>query len=288
MAAATALKFSRAGKKTLIISTDPAHSLSDSFQLKIGGDPKELEKNLYGVEIDPAMALEEYKDRFTPQMEKMDFLKGMGLDDTFDLIGMSPGVDEIAAFDKFMQYMNSKDYDIVIFDTAPTGHALRFLSLPELLDSWVRKMIKLRMRFSGVINIFKKMLPFGEAEEQNMDTEYLEKMKERIKQARIILTDPKKTHFFLVTIPEQMSFFETERTVKTLKSNKIPISGIIINQILPKNHCDFCEARRDMQDRNIKKMRGSFSGMDLKEIALFKTEITGFKDLEKLGKNLAV
>ncbi|MBN2042544.1 MAG: ArsA family ATPase, partial [Candidatus Aenigmarchaeota archaeon] len=142
VSAATALHFSRNGKKTLIISTDPAHSLSDSFETKIGGEVKELRKNLFAVEIDPKKAMQEYKERLMPKIENMGMLKGLGLDDTFDIAGMTPGIDEIAAFDKFLQYMQSKDYDIIVFDTAPTGHTLRFLSLPDVLDSWVGKMIK--------------------------------------------------------------------------------------------------------------------------------------------------
>ncbi len=122
-AAAKALEFSRKGKKTLIVSVDPAHSLSDSFDTRIGGEVKKLGKNLFAVEIDPARAMSEYKERFSSQIEQIDGLAKLGIGETFDIAGMTPGIDEIAAFDKFLHYMQNKEYDIIIFDTAPTGHA---------------------------------------------------------------------------------------------------------------------------------------------------------------------
>ncbi|MBW1839705.1 MAG: ArsA family ATPase [Deltaproteobacteria bacterium] len=162
MAASTAIWFASKGKRTLVVSTDPAHSLADSFKQKIGSDVVKLKKNLYGLEIDPEKAMQEYKEKFAPQMEKLGALEGLGLEDTFDVVGMTPGIDEIASFDRFLRFMGSKEYDIIIFDTAPTGHALRFLSLPDVLDSWVGKMIKIRMRFSGLAALAKKILPFGD------------------------------------------------------------------------------------------------------------------------------
>ena len=252
----------------------------------MGGEIKKIVKNLFAVEIDPVKAMEEYKKKFAPQMEKMEFLKGMGLEDTFDLAGMTPGIDEIAAFDKFLRYMNSRDYDIIIFDTAPTGHTLRLLSLPDVLESWVGKMINLRMKFAGIANLVKKVLPFGNPEEEGMGTDHLEEMKKRIGQAKIVLTNREKTHFWLVSIAEQMSLFETERAVKTLKNYNIYINGVIVNQLIPKNNCNFCIARRKMQEKNLKKIHQVFSGIEIKEIPLFSQEIAGFKNLEHVEKYL--
>lgn len=139
IAAATALYFSGKGMNTLIISTDPAHSLADSFEKSIGGDIVRIGKNLSAVEIDPKMAMAEYKEKIVPNLDKVDMLKGLDIGDTFDFAGNTPGIDELAAFDKFMQYMQSKEYDVIVFDTAPFGHTIRFLSLPDLLDSWIAR-----------------------------------------------------------------------------------------------------------------------------------------------------
>ncbi|MCK4531265.1 MAG: ArsA family ATPase [Candidatus Aenigmarchaeota archaeon] len=289
IAAATALHFANRGKKTLIISTDPAHSLSDSFETKIGGEIQKLRKNLFAVEIDPKKAMSEYKEKIMPQIEKMDFLKGLGLEDTFDFAGNTPGIDEMAAFDKFLQYMQSKDYDVIIFDTAPTGHTLRFLSLPDVLDSWVGKMINIRLKFSGFINTFKKILPFGEAKEddQKLGTEQLEVIKERIEQARKILSDKEKTHFNLVLIPEAMSIYESERSLNVLKEYGIPIETVVVNQLIPENRkCPFCTEKRKLQQERTKEIRNKFKDYKLMEIPLHKEEVKGFGMLEKVGKEL--
>ncbi|NIO23294.1 MAG: TRC40/GET3/ArsA family transport-energizing ATPase [Candidatus Aenigmarchaeota archaeon] len=289
VAAATALHFAESGKKTLIISTDPAHSLSDSFETKIGGEIRKLRKNLFAVEIDPKKAMKEYKEKIAPQMEKMDFLKGLGLEDTFDFAGNTPGIDELAAFDKFLQYMQSKDYDIIVFDTAPTGHTLRFLSLPDVLDSWVGKMINLRMKFSGVINTFKKILPFGEPkeEEKKLGTEQLEAMKSRIEEAKGILSDKQRTHFNLVTIPEAMSIYESERSLSILREYSIPVENIIVNQLIPENRkCPFCTEKRRIQSERMEEIRKKFRGYNVQKIPLYKEEVKGFGMLEKVGKEL--
>lgn len=270
----------------MLISIDPAHSLSDSFEIPIGGEIKKLKKNLSAVEIDPVKAVEEYKEKLSPQLEKMEALKGLGIEGMFDIASMTPGIDEIAAFDKFLQYMHEKAYDVIIFDTAPTGHALRFLSLPDVLDSWVGKLIKIRMQFSGMINLVKKVLPFGNPDEQDFGMGQLEAMKKRIEEAKVLLSDPKRTHFWLVLLAEQMSIFESERSMKTLKEFNISVSGVVVNQLVPKSKCEFCLARRDMQNKNLITIRQKFKNLHIKEAPLFKHEVRGFSSLEKLGSLL--
>lgn len=289
VAAATALKYSRENKKVLIISVDPAHSLSDSFQKEIGPEIKELAKNLYAVEIDPAKAVEEYKDKMAPQLEKMEALKGMGLEGMLDVAGMTPGIDEVAAFDKFLQYMHDDSFDIIIFDTAPTGHALRFLSLPDVLNSWVGKIIKIRMQFSGVIGMFKKILPFGDDEDgdSKMGMEYLDIMKKRVEEAKVLLTDPKRTHYNIVLIPEAMSILESERSLTVLDEYKIPVDTIVVNQIIPENSdCKFCTEKRSTQLERINTIKKKFSKFNIVQLNLMEHEVTGFEALDKVSKKM--
>jgi arsenite-transporting ATPase len=288
IAAATALFYSNAGKKTLIISTDPAHSLADSFETKIGGDIVKVNKNLFAVEIDPQKAMSEYKEKLAPKMDKIDFLKGLDLGDAFDFAGNTPGIDELAAFDKFLQYMQSKEYDIIVFDTAPFGHTIRFLSLPDLLDSWVGKMISIRLKLAGVMNTFKKLLPFGEDEgDTKLGTEELEKIKNRIAEARTILGDRKRTHFNLVMIPEAMSIYESERSVKILGEYGIPVYSVFVNQLIPDNRkCVFCSERRKVQQERLKEIRNKFRGLEILQIPLYKKEVKGLEMLEAVGKGL--
>lgn len=273
-----------------MVSIDPAHSLSDSFEERIGGEVKQLDKSLYGLEIDPGKAMQEYKEKFMPGIDKMGFLKSMGLEDTFDIAGMTPGMDEIAAFDKFLKFMGSDEYDIIIFDTAPTGHALRFLSLPDILDSWVGKLIKIRMQFAGVANIARKLLPFGSDEErqsQDFGAEQLEGMKQRIRTAKQLLTDPKRTHFNLVLIPEEMSIFESERSLEILKGYGIPVKNIIVNSIVPENrNCRFCRTRRERQLSRLRTIEDKFRRYKIMELPLFMEEVKGRGMLERVAEML--
>jgi arsenite-transporting ATPase len=289
IAAATALYFAGKGKKTLIISTDPAHSLSDSFEAKIGGDIVKVNKNLFAVEIDPKKAMSEYKEKLAPKMDKIDFLKGLDLGDAFDFAGNTPGIDELAAFDKFLQYMQSKEYDIIVFDTAPFGHTIRFLSLPDLLDSWVGKMISIRLKLAGIINTFKKLIPFGgeAGGETKFGTEELEKIKERIAEARKILGDRKRTHFNLVMIPEAMSIYESERSVKILGEYGIPVYSVFVNQLIPENRkCPFCSERRKIQQERLKEIRNKFRGLEILQIPLYDKEVKGLDMLSIVGREL--
>lgn len=282
LSAARALRLSEEDKRVLIVSTDPAHSLSDSFSVEIGPEIKQIKENLYGVEINPEKALKDYKEKI--KTGEMGGLEEFGMGD-FNLTGVSPGMDEFAAFDKFLQYMNKEEYDYIIFDTAPTGHTLRFFSLPEIMEGWIGKIIKLKIKFSQISNLFKKFMPFSEEKEEDKSMKALERMKERIKKARKVMTNPNKTKFNLVLTPEKMGIEETKRTIETLKKENIQINEIIINKLIPKtSNCDFCKARRKMQEKNLKEIEERFKNYKLKRIPLKKEEVVGFNRLEKFLK----
>jgi arsenite-transporting ATPase len=287
VAAATALWLSRKGRKTLIISTDPAHSLSDSFKTRIGGKVKKLGTNLFAVEIDPKLSMKEYKETFSPELEKVGALKGFGLDEAFDMAGMAPGIDEIASFDTFLRYMNSTEYDTIVFDTAPTGHTLRFLSLPEVLDSWIGKLIKIRMRLSGVAYMVRKLLSREDEEGRDTALERLEEMKSRIARAREIMSNPGKTEYNIVMIPEAMSIYESQRSVHFLRKCRIHTGSIIVNQIIPENtRCRFCSGKRRLQLRRLSEIETKFPSSRILKLCLFREEVRGRKMLERVAREL--
>lgn len=286
VAAATALWLSGKGRKVLIVSTDPAHSLADSFDKKIGGEVRKLDRNLYAVEIDPELSMKEYKEMVSPQLEKMSALRGLGLEDAFDTAGMTPGIDEIASFDRFLKYMNSMEYDVIIFDTAPTGHTLRLLSLPDVLDSWIGKIIKIRMRFSGIAGVVKRLVGGGE-EDEDSTLEKLEAMKKRIGDAKEILSDPERTSYNIVMIPEAMSIYESERSVRFLRQVSIPISTVVVNQIIPDNpKCRFCAGKRKLQLKRIRDIKKRFSSFKILELTLFREEVRGKGMLKRVAREL--
>ncbi len=284
LACAAALASARKGKRTLLISTDPAHSIADSFEKPIGSKVLEVTKNLWACEIDPAEAVAEYKAKLMPRLEGP--LAAFG--DTLDLAGMTPGIDELAAFDKFLHYLRSSDYDVIVFDTAPTGHTLRFLSLPDVMDSWIGKLLAMRAKFEGIANLAKKFLPFGSAEQKGPSPmEQLEKMKQRIAEGRKALADAKRTRYHLVLIPEEMSILESHRSLSILKKYKIALGPLVVNQLIPANpHCRFCAQRRQIQQERLKQIRAKFKGLKVLEVPQYPREVHGEKDLLKIAQHL--
>ena len=275
------------GKKTLIISTDPAHSLSDSFDQPIGSEIRKIKgvKNLYGLEIDPRKAFQEYQktleDSELSEFQAQSFLEGMG-----GLTGMTPpGADEALAFAKVLEYIENPEYDLVIFDTAPTGHTLRLLSLPDILNSWVMSLLKIREFFGKFVGVFKRLL--GKGGEEDRSLEALERLKNTIDVARGELSDPESTAFVIVMIPEAMSVFETERLLSALNEYEIPCDHIIVNMIYPDiPDCAFCRARRSMQMENLKEIHELYDDFNITEVPLYEREIRGIDRLRELSKIL--
>ncbi|MDK2790353.1 MAG: arsenite/tail-anchored protein-transporting ATPase [Methanothermococcus sp.] len=291
MSAVTGIFCAEQGLKTVIVSTDPAHSLRDSFEQEFGHEPTKVNgmDNLYVVEIDPQKAMEEYKDKLKSQVDENPMLGGM-LEEQLEMASLSPGTDESAAFDVFLRYMDSNEFDVVVFDTAPTGHTLRFLGLPEIMDKYMTKMIKLKKQMSGFMKMMKKMMPFGgKGEDIDYDKalEEMEAMKEKITRARNILADPERTSFRLVVIPEEMSILESERAMRTLEKYKIPIDAVIVNQVIPEDvECDFCRARRGLQQKRLETIKEKFGEKVIAHVPLLRTEAKGLDALKEISKVL--
>jgi arsenite-transporting ATPase len=286
-AAAMALLSARHGYRTLVLSTDPAHSLSDSFDQNLsGGDiiPIEGVDGLSGMEIETQKAMKEFQESIGdngsgPEMEAASALLG-------DMGGLSPpGSDEAMAFGKMLEFIEDSSYDRIIFDTAPTGHTLKLLELPELLDSWLGKLLTMRQRLGSMMSGLKSM--FGGAQQVDTSWETLKKTKEKIRAARVELSDPDKTQFVVVLIPEAMAVFETQRLLASLNKWQIPVSHLVVNQLVPENvDCVFCSRRRGMQLVNLADIRDLYSDLDITEVPLFDTEIRGMDRLTRLGEIL--
>jgi arsenite-transporting ATPase len=294
------------GRNTLIISTDPAHSLGDSLgiNLKLGElTPIEEIQNLTALEIDPQKKITELKD-----IADMNPIKEMGMGGMMGemvqgmfegMIGDNeqenplnpPGIDETLAFGKVLEYIETNhEFDLIIFDTAPTGHTLRLLGLPETLSSWIGRILKLRLRLGKFFGKFKSL--FGAENTQSDNSlEVLEKMNDSILRAREDLTDLKKNSFVIVMIPEEMAIAETGRLLNELIRYKIPNSFIIVNQCYEDESelCAFCKSRRDMQKKNLQKITKIFKDKLGKEIIiapLYKDEIRKIENLKEFGKHL--
>ena len=288
------------GRNTLIISTDPAHSLGDSLGVDL--PPGEATKilgvnNLTALEIDPKPDISEYKGLTTMNpLEGSDMPDLMGgiplMEDIQDMASMSPpGIDEAFALLKVLEFIETEhDYDLVIFDTAPTGHTLRFLSLPETLSGWIGKLLKMRLKLGNLMGLMKSLFTSAEKNKDN-SLEVLERLKESILKAREDLTNPLKNSFVVVMIPEEMAISETGRLLNELYKYNIPVSNVVVNNLYRDEDdlCDFCISRRKMQHRNLVKIKEVFEegfGKNLIEIPLFREEIREYNKLKEFSEHL--
>jgi len=235
-------------RKLLIFSTDPAHSLSDSFAEEIGELKKGVAgyKNLDAMEIDPGKWFEELKQRYRSWTDDLfTSLSGRsGMEIQFDREAMRelveltpPGIDEIAALGTISELLDQDRYDSIVLDTAPTGHLIRFLELPEVALSWIRTFMKLLLKYQNVVR----------AKEV---AEELVALSKSIKRVLALLTDQKLCEFVGVAIPERMSLEETVDLAKSLDRLKVPLRKLLINGVVPEDaakQCRFCRARRKAQ-----------------------------------------
>jgi arsenite-transporting ATPase len=288
------------GRNTLIISTDPAHSLGDSLGVILPpGEATRIERvnNLTALEIDPKADISEYKG-----LASMNPLEGAGMPDSMggfplmedlqDMTSMSPpGIDEVFALLKVLEFIETEhDYDLVIFDTAPTGHTLRFLSLPETLSGWIGKLLKMRLKLGSLMGLMKSLFTSAEKKKDN-SLEVLERLKESILKARDDLTNPLKNSFVVVMIPEEMAISETGRLLNELNKYNIPVSNVVVNNLYQDEDdlCDFCISRRKMQHRNLVKIKEVFEEgfeKNLIKIPLFREEIREYDKLKEFSEYL--
>jgi arsenite/tail-anchored protein-transporting ATPase len=235
-------------RRLLVFSTDPAHSLSDSFAEEIGQLKKGVGgcKNLDAMEIDPGKWFEELKQRYRSWTDDLfTSLSGRsGMEIQFDREAMRelveltpPGIDEIAALGTISELLDENRYDSIILDTAPTGHLIRFLELPEVALSWIRTFMKLLLKYQNVVR----------AKEV---AEELVALSKSIKRVLALLTDQELCEFVGVAIPERMSLEETIDLAKSLEKLKVPLRRLLINGMVPEDaakECRFCRARRKAQ-----------------------------------------
>ena len=295
-ACSTAIWAAKSGIRTLLVSSDPAHSTSDSLNFKLNNEPTAVDgiNNLWGLELDLEATLENIMPSLSSALETVSsgnlspfMMPGQGMDEIKDEVSnidsaqlMLPGLDEALAFDRLLRYVEDTEYDLIIFDTAPTGHTIRFLSLPELLELWTSKVLKIFRAMGGI-----KTMLFGSAQEKKIKEE-LERFSKRVAHIRRIISNPEITRFTLVTIPESMAISETIRASNQLSEFNIEINGIIINRLTPKLDHEFLISRRNIEQTYVNKLCEYFSDIDVAKVELNNADIHGIEALDLMGLDL--
>jgi len=270
--------------KTLIFSTDPAHSLADSLGQKLGDQPKEIKgvQNLSALEVNAENALSKFKTEHEDEIRKI-VETGTNLD-TEDIDSVFalpiPGMDEIMGFKAIIDQIDEAKFDKYIVDTAPTGHALRLLTSPKLLDDWVKVMAKMRWKYRYMVETFAGKYNPDEGDD------FLLSMKKTIKKIEDLLCDQKRCEFIAVTIPEDIAILETQRLINSLGKYGIKVRQLIVNNVLCSNGCEFCREKRKGQDRYINQIKGKFNGFRRTVVPLCPHEVKGLKALADFNKQL--
>lgn len=233
------VQLAKTRKKVLLVSTDPAHNLSDAFCQKIGREPTPITgfDNLSAMEID---ASQEASSEIEESQDDDVFGKMFS-----DLQNSIPGIDEAMSFSELMKQVQQLDFDVVVFDTAPTGHTLRLLSFPTILEKAFAKVWELKDRFGGLITQATALMSGNQSDPQNAQEQLLGKLEETravINKVNQAFQDPAKTTFVCVCIPEFLSIYETERLVQELSKYGIDTHNIVVNQVLfPEKDADELE-----------------------------------------------
>jgi len=275
----TAVGLADSGLKVLLVSSDPAHSTSDSLGVQLGPVPTPVDgvEGLWGLELDPEARISDHIPKLTESLGPM--LGGQ--DPELNASEMVlPGLDEAMAFDELLKHLENPDWDVIVFDTAPTGHTLRFLALPEIIEKWADKIIRMHRLTGGI-----RALMFGAKEGEKMKEE-LEKFRRRVLHVRRILCNPEVTRFTLVTIPEKMGVNETLRAYESLAEFDLPVSGCVINRMTPDLDNDFIQTRRANERKNVELLREELPDLHLHEVELKDTDIHGLDLLRDINSEL--
>jgi arsenite-transporting ATPase len=287
-AAATALHNAQLGRRTMLASTNPVHSLSTLLGQNVLGKhtPVDGAPNLWAYEIETKETIERSKVEIREKIKW--FLKFADIstkaEDFVESATMNPAFEESAMFENMIDLMFKDEYDVYVFDTAPTANARRLLGMSKVYSLWVNKMLKSREEAKTL----KELLSFTKKKEDDPLMTYLLSFRDRMEHGRVLLTDPEKTSFFFVTLPEALPIAVITRFIQWFHDFGIPVGGVLVNMLIDKasvgaEAADFVKNRVAMQDEHMKTVWQKFDGSVRAIVPLYETEIRGIPMLKRLG-----
>ena len=288
VSAATAVRLSQLGYRTLVLSTDPAHSLSDSFNLPLGAEPTKIKENLDAIEVNPYVDLK--KNWHAVQKYYTRVFMAQGISGVMaDEMTILPGMEELFSLLRVKRYKASGLYDVLVLDTAPTGETLRLLSLPDTL-AWGMKAIKnvnkylikpLSKPLSRMSDKIAFFIPPADA------VESVDQVFDELEDIREILTDNQKSTVRLVMNAEKMSIKETMRALTYLNLYGFKVDMVLVNKLLDtKEDSGYLENWKAIQQKYLGEIEEGFSPLPVKKLRMYEQEIVGLKSLEMFAKDM--
>lgn len=301
-AAALALSLAARGERCLLVSTDPAHNLGDLFGLRIGERETRIREGLFALEVDPEAEADRHIDSVRRGMRS--FVKPElyhEIDRQMELTRLSPGAVEAALLERMARLMldAGERYDRVVFDTAPTGHTLRLLSLPEIMSAWMDGLLRHRDRADELSAIQRRAgpppgedlsfvdRPRDEDARSRRIRETLMERRELFARARVLMLDPEVTGFLLVLVPEKLPILESRMALDVLERFQVPVLGLVVNRVLPEGEQGaFLEARREQESEYLQRIRETFPAMAAAYLPLLARDADGIEGLSTLAEHL--
>lgn len=264
------------GQKILLFSTDPAHSISDSFNVRISGTPTRITNTLDAIEINAEQLADQFKGKHKEAIQEL-LTRAASLDkkDTERALELAiPGIDEFLSLMKISSFIENDNYKTIVVDTAPTGHTLKLLSTPSGVNSWL-------LFFSGLCSRYKSLMRTFMGADTNSIDDFMTSLSEGIYKVHTLITDREKTEFVIVTIPDLMAIEETKRLFISLYSAGIKVNNMIINNIQTNTDCPFCRSRMNYQNKYIDIINTAYPQTNKIYIPLFPYDINGMTSLKE-------
>ena len=286
--AAFALAASRKGQRILLVSTDPAHSTADIFQAPIGPVERELQPRLTALEIDAEGEASRYISGVKRDIERM-FSPGVIREAhrQIEMAAASPGLLEVALLDRMIDLIlnRSRAYDTIVLDTAPTGHTLQLLRMPDAITTWIQALLRHR----------RAMLEIDRGAEQTSEAAAaadpvlaaLERRHERLAQLRRIMTDRSRTSFVFVMIPERLAIEETARAAEQLADTGVDVAGLVVNRVLPDGlEGAFYRSRKAQEEIYLKEIDRRFARLPRVRVRQLPRDVYGLESLALVSDQL--
>lgn len=285
IAAATAVKSAKQGLRTLVVSTDPAHSLGDSFDRKLSNEPVEINENLWAQEIDAIHEVEEGWGKVQKYFTEL-FTSKAVKDITTQELTVFPGMEDLLSLLRIMSYYREGRFDTIIIDCAPTGETLALLSFPEMFRWWMEKLFPIKkkaIKVAGPIaeSLLKIPMPSGDVLDE------FDKIYYQLDEMKKLFSDREITSIRIVVNPEKMVIKEAQRSFTYLNIYDFNVDAIVVNRVIPDNVSDsYFKVWKDIQKKYKEDIVDSFTPIPIYYAPLFETEVVGMTMLNRMAKEV--